>query len=208
MQSRLCGAKTRTGQPCQARAMPNGRCRMHGGASLAGPASPAYRHGRYSRMMPKRLMDAYERAANDGDLLVLRDEVALVDARLAELLSHLDSGETGAAWTQALEQYAALQDANDGGDAALLKTALDALGRALKRGQADYAAWAEITELIDLRRKLVESERKRLVQLQQMITTEQAMVLLMAVTKLVKEHVDDQEALVAISDGIRRLTVQ
>ena len=29
----LCGAKTRSGQPCQNRGMANGRCRMHGGAS-------------------------------------------------------------------------------------------------------------------------------------------------------------------------------
>jgi hypothetical protein len=28
-----CGAKTRRGKACQAPAMPNGRCRMHGGAS-------------------------------------------------------------------------------------------------------------------------------------------------------------------------------
>ena len=28
-----CGAKTRGGWPCRAPAMPNGRCRMHGGAS-------------------------------------------------------------------------------------------------------------------------------------------------------------------------------
>lgn len=28
-----CGAKTRSGQVCRSRAMPNGRCRMHGGTS-------------------------------------------------------------------------------------------------------------------------------------------------------------------------------
>jgi hypothetical protein len=28
-----CGAKTRAGAPCRAAAMPNGRCRMHGGPS-------------------------------------------------------------------------------------------------------------------------------------------------------------------------------
>jgi hypothetical protein len=28
-----CRAQTRSGQPCQAPAMPNGRCRMHGGMS-------------------------------------------------------------------------------------------------------------------------------------------------------------------------------
>ena len=29
--ARLCGAKTRSGSPCQSNAMTNGRCRMHGG---------------------------------------------------------------------------------------------------------------------------------------------------------------------------------
>ena len=33
----LCGAKTRSGLPCKNRAMPNGRCRMHGGASTGAP---------------------------------------------------------------------------------------------------------------------------------------------------------------------------
>jgi hypothetical protein len=61
--------------------------------------------------------------------------------------------------------------------------------------------------MLDLRRKLVESERKRLVQLRQMITVEQAMVLLTAVVALVREHVDDQQVLARISDGIRRLTM-
>ena len=34
-----CGARTRRGTACQAPAMPNGRCRMHGGAST-GPRTP------------------------------------------------------------------------------------------------------------------------------------------------------------------------
>ena len=46
-----CGAKTRKGSPCCAPAMPNGRCRMHGGASTGAPKGEAngmYRHGRYT----------------------------------------------------------------------------------------------------------------------------------------------------------------
>ena len=50
------GAKTRKGTPCRAPAMPNGRCRMHGGKST-GPRRPEglersrkanWKHGRYS----------------------------------------------------------------------------------------------------------------------------------------------------------------
>jgi hypothetical protein len=51
-----CGAKTRSGAPCRSAAMPNGRCRMHGGPST-GPRTEAGKaairasrtiHGRYS----------------------------------------------------------------------------------------------------------------------------------------------------------------
>jgi hypothetical protein len=45
-----CRARTRSGQPCRAPAMPNGRCRMHGGMSPGAPKSNknALKHGRYT----------------------------------------------------------------------------------------------------------------------------------------------------------------
>lgn len=44
-----CGARTRKGEPCRGLAMCNGRCRMHGGASLKWFAHPRYKHGLYSK---------------------------------------------------------------------------------------------------------------------------------------------------------------
>jgi hypothetical protein len=35
----MCGAKTRRDKPCVAKALPNGRCRNHGGLST-GPKTP------------------------------------------------------------------------------------------------------------------------------------------------------------------------
>ena len=52
-----CGAKTRRGTSCKAPAMPNGRCRLHGGKST-GPKKPEglersrkanWKHGHYSK---------------------------------------------------------------------------------------------------------------------------------------------------------------
>ena len=45
-----CGARTRSGSACQSPAMPNGRCRMHGGKSPGAPKGNknAYKHGLYS----------------------------------------------------------------------------------------------------------------------------------------------------------------
>jgi hypothetical protein len=43
-----CGAKTRLGSACQQPAMPNGRCRLHGGKSPGAPRGERngnYRHG-------------------------------------------------------------------------------------------------------------------------------------------------------------------
>lgn len=56
MNAPRCGAKTRSGTPCKAPAMANGRCRMHGGKST-GPRTPEglersrkanFKHGLYS----------------------------------------------------------------------------------------------------------------------------------------------------------------
>jgi hypothetical protein len=45
-----CGAKTRAGTPCKRQPTPGRtRCKLHGGASLAGFASPRRTHGLYSK---------------------------------------------------------------------------------------------------------------------------------------------------------------
>ena len=53
-----CGARTRSARPCRSPAMPNGRCRMHGGGSPGPTAAGIERirqartiHGRYSAEM-------------------------------------------------------------------------------------------------------------------------------------------------------------
>ena len=48
--SRRCGARTRSGSPCRSPAMPNGRCRMHGGKSPGAPKGNrnAFKHGHFS----------------------------------------------------------------------------------------------------------------------------------------------------------------
>ena len=49
--SSRCGARTRRATECQSPAMPNGRCRMHGGTSPGAPLGNqrAVKHGLYGR---------------------------------------------------------------------------------------------------------------------------------------------------------------
>jgi uncharacterized protein YjcR len=55
--SKRCGAHSRrTGNPCLAPAMANGRCRMHGGKATGAPKGNqnALKHGNYSKAEKSR----------------------------------------------------------------------------------------------------------------------------------------------------------
>src|SRR5215217_4653827 len=70
--SRRCGAKTRSERPCRSPAMPNGRCRMHGGASPGAPKGEHngnYRHGRFTN-------EAIARRRELGALIRLMQKIA------------------------------------------------------------------------------------------------------------------------------------
>ena len=54
------------------------------------------------------------------------------------------------------------------------------------------------------RRRLVASERKRLVETQQMLSVEQAMLFVTALAEAARRHVTDPRVLAAMSDDIER----
>lgn len=198
-----CGAKTRSGTPCRMAAMPNGRCKLHGGKSLGGMAAPALKHGRYSKYLPERMLDHYHQAAEDATLLELRADIALVDTRLADVLRRVDTGESGKLWTRAAETFENFRGAGQNVEQARL--ALEQLGELLRRGQGDWAAWEEVSRLLEQRRRMVESERRYLVEQNQMISRDQAMLLIGALTTVIREHVTDRDTLTAISSDFNRL---
>lgn len=107
---RICGARAKgTGKPCQLPPLAGRtRCRMHGGASPRGVASARYIHGRYSRALkdvPKVLREAYRDGMQDWRLARCKDELALLDGRIAQLvatLSLLDPEEEDAVWGRLL----------------------------------------------------------------------------------------------------------
>lgn len=171
-----CTAKSKqSGQRCKRHATPGHNvCHIHGGKTPSGMALPQTKTGRYSKHLPTRLGERYETALKDPDLLALRDEIALTDADISRILEHLEEE--------------------------------------MPEDPDDRSIWLEQNEanrdrmqsLIEQRRKLVETERKRLVDLQQMMTAEQAMVLLAAVEAIVRKYVD-RNTMASISADVARL---
>ena len=57
-----CGAKTRSGNPCQKPPLQGkARCRLHGGMSLSGQDHPNYRHGHATKAYRKQLAEGNAR---------------------------------------------------------------------------------------------------------------------------------------------------
>jgi hypothetical protein len=88
----------------------------------------------------------------------------------------------------------------------LINSAISKMGRCLDSGVDDYTAWDEVTKAIQQRKGLAESERKRLIEARQMISVEQAMMLLASLLNTIKEHVKDTTALTAIQREFIRIT--
>lgn len=86
-----CGAKTRSGKPCQTPAMPNGKCRMHGGATPQGADSPNLKHGLYSQYLKPSLQAKLDAAAVENPLDLL-PELNLQRALISEHLSRFQEG--------------------------------------------------------------------------------------------------------------------
>ncbi len=199
----VCGARRRNGTYCMGSPVRGAnRCRIHGGLSLKGAAHGRFKDGKYTRDLPSRLSERYMKAVNDEKLLELRDDIALIEARIGDLITRVDTGESGAIWKAVKKSYAALRLAAQTNNQAAFAENLSEMGKLINRGFDDYLAWDEIFRAVANRRKLVETERKRLTELKQMMTAEQAMTMLSFVVATIRKHVSDPKILSAISQEI------
>jgi hypothetical protein len=165
-------------------------------------ASPQFKTGRYSKHLPTRMLANYEQAQRDPELLNLREDISLIDARMSDLLRRVDSGESGKVWNDLRTAWRAVKRATNDDEKTM---AIAELGPLIEHGYMDTQAWGEIGGLLEQRRKLVESERKRLIEMQQMMTAGQAQMLIAAVYQVVSDHVSDRASLAAIGAGLQAL---
>ena len=193
----LCTGHKRDGSRCRRIAIRGKtKCRLHGGRSLSGAANGNFRHGRYSKDLPTQLVARYEAARANPRLLSLSDDVAVAEARLATLLASVETGESAACWQALRTTLDAFSTALAGGDLAAMDTHFKALRTLVERGQAGAGVWEDIRRVWETRCKLVQTEIKTLTSLQQMITVQQHMLMLGAVTEAVTQavqtHADTQ----------------
>jgi hypothetical protein len=215
-----CGARTRDGDICSNPAMPNGRCRMHGGNHPSGIASPHYVHGLRAkpRNLPAHMAASYETARQDPELISLREEIASTDARIDELWEK-------AAQETPLQTYERMMDCwreaeknrhlAESGDEKKKREFWDAyssFGLMLAAAVDDQVIKREIRAEEAHRAQLSIAERGRLKDLGAMVTSEKAINLIAGVLGILRKHVLAQmeakaarKLLMAVQTDVNRL---
>lgn len=205
-----CTAKSkRSGERCKNFCSP-GRtvCRFHGGRTPRGFNLPQTRHGFYSRNLPPHLRTTYQKSLTDPRRVELREFIALVDARLAQLLQEYNLIDEENRMDKARIQFQRMKNAWTNGDRANLRSAMIELDRLIRFGVRDYQIWKEIVKMLERRSKLSMSQLKWEIDSGQMIPADQAITLFTAVGHVIKDNITDPKILEEISEGIYGLIDQ
>lgn len=208
----VCGANLSDGRICMSPPMRGrDRCAFHGGKALRGPEHPWFVHGKYSKSLRRDILQNYYDSLKSGQQLSQSHEIALLDARIADLLKQAAGGRDVTEMLVGLfEIREKLEDLLgekkqgdeiqlDRQDARKLIAELDSVMDEFKN---ERRKWDEVYQVIENRRKLIESERKAIIDSQHMMTEQQALTLLAALINIVKKHVIDPSVRNAISADI------
>lgn len=200
-----CTAKAKTtGKQCKNPAMPNGKCRMHGGRTPSGLASPHYKHGLYSKSIPARLETNHAELLALGDYIFrINDETTLMTALIQEQVEKMEQGESGAAWRKLKTMYSTMLDISTKptqtpAEIREYNNLFSSMGSILNQGVMMFAARDEVAMLVDSKRKLVNDERRVQAAKHQSMTYDRVMLVLTAMASAFKraleKHVENQKS--------------
>lgn len=173
-----------------------------------GTDSPQYKGKGRSRHIPQALVQAYDEAREDTELLAIRDDIAVTEVLLQSALSRLESRESGKAWGLIKKSVDGLQKAFANENYGECMVVVQAMRDVIDENVAHFAAEQEVRDNFELMLKLKQGERKRLTDMQQMVTSERATMLISALLDAVRRNVNDSGTLNAIQSEFIRLTSQ
>jgi len=200
-----CGAERNDGFLCTASAMRNGKCRKHGGRAGAGPATPYRPMSRHSKRIPKRMRDGYEASLRDPELLSARADIALMDARIGELTSRLSNKDNADRWKMLKANWDAFLYALTVGDDAEQKRCLQMNGKLINGAMKYEALWDSLYQAIERRSSIAQREQKRVIEMREVLSLEQGVAFVNALTKIVMRHVVDPAIRRRIADEMNEV---
>ena len=176
-------------------------CREHGGKSLSGIAHPNYQGKGYSKYLPIGLLDTYHEFIEDPEKLALDNQIALVDTYMTQLIESLGDYSSPELWEQLQQQVIDYHKATD----AERKNLLAYILQTIESGASYVSKWDTLHKAMEQRRKMVESERKRRIETEQVIEADKAMLVVSGLLESVRRNISDRDTLTAIQTDFIRL---
>jgi len=131
-------------------------------------------------------------ALTDPTMLSAREDIALLDARLEDLLRRADTGEAGKTWERLKQARADLLSARSRRDMEAVQYSLNEILNLIASGHADHLTWEDIRVTILDRNKLVRSEQKRMVDMHQMVTVERLVSFMQTLGSILVAEIPDK----------------
>lgn len=198
------------------------RCRMHGGNNAKGPAHYKFTDGKGSKYfdyLPPNVRGRAEAAFNDPELLSIRSDVAVFEARKMELANRLYSGEHAGLWKTLRALWTSFEDlgrqtreALDAGDqdkASELRQEsaelIANIGKTIKQGSKAESAWRDLMDVTHETSKLKGEEMRHLQMAQQVLTAEESMRLVAALSGVILRKVTDKTVLGEIAGEFEKI---
>jgi hypothetical protein len=138
--------------------------------------------GKNSKSLIPRMASKYMEQTNDSMYILNKKSIDLLDARVIDLLDRTDAESSPERVARIIKYWKNLNDAVPGlkfdvvNDKEAYKAYL-ALDAEVEAAFHDYAAWKQLMEVLEVRRKHTESETKILKELKAMMTAEDGMEL-------------------------------
>lgn len=131
MTRQRCNASRQDGSPCQAYAMENGKCRVHGGLTPKGVNSPHFKTGKHSLYyLPTKLQKIAASIPDEFDKGILTRNTLLTEAFIRQKLESLEEAPDAAqAWDALRKELDFLISSFQNEDYGKVAQSLDKLGR-------------------------------------------------------------------------------
>lgn len=208
-----CGAIKKDGTKCNAIAMGNGKCYYHGGktpnqlASASAGTSPN-NSGKYTHYLDRSLQGRYQQSLSDPELLALRDEVALIELRIAEVSARLKSAGSSEVWSNLVQTVNRLESALSAGNADKIGELIRETISLVRSGNAIESNWADLFAAISRKGTISELQHAREQKLHQTMSVADVLALVQAVAQSVQLHCTDRNQRRAIQLELQRITRQ
>lgn len=152
---------------------------------------------RYEKFIPGRMAEKYLESVNDPEIIALNDDIALVETRIKQLIDNIDKDEPPPVWDEVSNKFQEFMLHKRLKRVPEATECLDELEYMFSRERAERAAWDEILQRTEQIMKLRSEERKRRMDMKNLLNAEQAMdmtaKLLVAVNEGLESVVNDEE---------------